>query len=160
ARYASGPAEQNSAPAALGRAADSRVHVSGPAPADLASRPVTLAASGPTPGVAGRIAPAKPVSAEATAIGIVTALPIECFAILAVLTDVAEARVVDAADQSTYYTANAPSRRAGRPHHVVVSVLPEDGGIAAAHASVNLQRSWPQVQHLIMCGIACGVPRP
>ncbi len=64
ARYTSGPAEQGSAPAILGRAADSRMHVSEPAPADIASRLDNLTASDPTPDAADRVDTAKPVSAE------------------------------------------------------------------------------------------------
>lgn len=94
---------------------------------------------------------------SAPTIGIVTALPIECFAVQLVLADVAEANAPG--DRATYYTGEVPSRDPGRPHRVVLSLLTEDGGVAAAHRCANLQRSW-RVRQIVMCGIACGVPAP
>jgi nucleoside phosphorylase len=92
-------------------------------------------------------------------IGIITALPIECFAVQAVLDDVTPEKAPDAGDAATYFLGALPSSVPGRPHRVVLSLLPEDGGVAAAHGCANLQRSW-RVPLIIMCGIACGVPSP
>jgi nucleoside phosphorylase len=92
-------------------------------------------------------------------VGIITALPIECFAVQLMLDDVQEAEAPMRGDPATYYLGTAPSRRPGAPHRVALCLLPEDGGVAAAHACTNLQRSWG-VRQIIMCGIACGVPMP
>ncbi|BBH68350.1 hypothetical protein ACTI_50350 [Actinoplanes sp. OR16] len=91
-------------------------------------------------------------------IGIITALPIECFAVMAVLDQVETARSPEAGDGASYWTGTVPSAAPGRPHRVVLSLLPEDGGVAAAHGCANLHRSW-RVGQVLMCGIACGVPR-
>lgn len=92
-------------------------------------------------------------------IGIITALPIEAFAVLATLDEVAEAGAPDPDDGASYWSGFTPSSKPSRPHRVVVSLLTEDGGVAAAHGCANLQRTW-RVNQVVMCGIACGVPRP
>jgi nucleoside phosphorylase len=92
-------------------------------------------------------------------IGIITALPIECFAVQTVLNDLHEASDINRDDWSTYYFGTLPSRASDRPHSVVLCLLTEDGGVAAAHGCASLARTWP-VRHIIMCGIACGVPNP
>lgn len=92
-------------------------------------------------------------------VGIITALPIECFAVQMVLDGVREAEAPMKGDPATYYLGTVPSRTPGSPHRVALCLLPEDGGVAAAHACTNLQRSWG-VHQIIMCGIACGVPMP
>ncbi|HET8660133.1 MAG TPA: hypothetical protein VFM55_14185 [Micromonosporaceae bacterium] len=91
-------------------------------------------------------------------VGIVTALPHECFAVWELLADVVEADRPD--DPGHYYLGCLPSADPDRPHRVVLTVLAEDGGIAAAHACANLRRSWVAVQEVVMCGIGCGVPAP
>ncbi|MFI7541675.1 hypothetical protein [Actinoplanes sp. NPDC049599] len=93
------------------------------------------------------------------ALGIVTALPVECFAVLQMLDDVVEVEAPDGRDESVYYAGTLPSLAPGRPHRIVVTVLTEDAGIAAANACTNMERSWG-VEVIIMCGIALGVPAP
>ena len=92
-------------------------------------------------------------------IGIVTALPIECFSLLAIINDLHVAPDPGGGDWYTYYLGTVPSRDADRPHRVVLCLLIDDGGPAAAHACANLVRTWG-VRHIIMTGIACGVPNP
>jgi nucleoside phosphorylase len=92
-------------------------------------------------------------------LGIITALPVECFAVLTTMDDLEEARGPGSGDRSTYYLGTMPSRVPGRPHRVVLCLLTEDGGVAAAHACADLARSWG-VRQIVMCGIACGVPNP
>ncbi|MFI5894616.1 hypothetical protein ACIA5D_31400 [Actinoplanes sp. NPDC051513] len=92
-------------------------------------------------------------------IGILTALPIEAFAVLAVLDEVAEVDSPESDDGGSYWIGSVPSSKPDAPHRVVVSLLTEDGGVAAAHGCANLQRTW-RVDQVVMCGIACGVPRP
>jgi nucleoside phosphorylase len=98
-------------------------------------------------------------SAPRPTVGVITALPIECFAVQLVLDGVRAVRAPEADDGASYWIGTVPSSRPDEPHQVVLSLLPEDGGIAAAHGCVNLQRSW-RVDQVVMCGIACGVPRP
>jgi len=92
-------------------------------------------------------------------IGIITALPVECFAVLAVLNDLEESPDPGNDNGSTYYLGTVPSRDADRPHRIVLCLLTEDGGVAAAHGCANLVRTWG-VRQIVMCGIACGVPNP
>ncbi|HZM83444.1 MAG TPA: hypothetical protein VFC19_47625 [Candidatus Limnocylindrales bacterium] len=92
-------------------------------------------------------------------IGIVTALPIECFSLLAIINDLHVAPDPGGGDWYTYYLGTVPSRDADRPHQVVLCLLIDDGGPAAAHACANLVRTWG-VRHIIMTGVACGVPNP
>ncbi|MCW6004632.1 hypothetical protein K1W54_08550 [Micromonospora sp. CPCC 205371] len=90
-------------------------------------------------------------------IGIVTALPVEAFAVQTILEDLEEAPDTHHEDRSIYYLGGLPSRVPGQPHGVVLCLLTEDGGVAAAHGCANLARTW-NVRYIIMCGIACGVP--
>jgi nucleoside phosphorylase len=94
-------------------------------------------------------------SLDRPGIGIVTALPVECFAVQTIMDDLEEAPGSD--DRFMYYLGTVPSRAPGVPHKIVLCLLSQDGGIAAAHGCANLAVTWP-VQHIIMSGIACGVP--
>lgn len=94
---------------------------------------------------------------DVATIGIMTALHFECFAVQSIMENVAEADSGDRSDGCTYFVGDVPSRDPRRPHRVVLSVLTEDGGVAAANGCANMQRSWG-VQQIVMCGIACGVP--
>ena len=91
-------------------------------------------------------------------IGIVTALPEEFAAMRALLEDGHEEP--QDLDGSTYILGTLPSSIAARPHHVVVTQLTEAGNSLASAAGTNVSRTFPGVNHVIMCGIACGVPRP
>lgn len=92
-------------------------------------------------------------------IGIITALPVECFAVRSLFGGMTAVSARDPRDGGSYYLGEVPSQDPDRPHRVVLALLTEDGGVAAAHACANLQRTWG-VRQLVMCGIACGVPAP
>ncbi|MEJ3749551.1 hypothetical protein WEI85_40615 [Actinomycetes bacterium KLBMP 9797] len=91
--------------------------------------------------------------------GIVTALPEEFAAVRAVLDDAGQPRTV-AGDRALYVLGTMPSRDDDRPHEVVLTLLGDTGNSAAAEACANLIRSFPSVDTVVMCGIACGVPNP
>ncbi|WP_433717693.1 hypothetical protein ACQP2Y_26270 [Actinoplanes sp. CA-051413] len=91
--------------------------------------------------------------------GIVTALPDE-FAAASVLLDDAQNPSTIADDRAQYVFGTMPSRDAQRPHDVVLTLLGDTGNTAAAESCANLIRSFPSVDIVIMCGIACGVPVP
>ncbi|WP_377747908.1 5'-methylthioadenosine/S-adenosylhomocysteine nucleosidase family protein [Couchioplanes azureus] len=90
--------------------------------------------------------------------GIVTALPEE-FAAASVLLDDARSPSTIAGDRAQYVLGTMPSRDEQRPHEVVLT-LGDTGNTAAAESCANLIRSFPSVDTVIMCGIACGVPVP
>jgi nucleoside phosphorylase len=91
--------------------------------------------------------------------GIVTALPEE-FAAASVLLDDARSPSTVGGDRAQYVLGTMPSRDERRPHEVVLTLLGETGNTAAAESCANLIRSFPSVDNVIMCGIACGVPAP
>ncbi|MEV6492007.1 hypothetical protein AB0M20_25825 [Actinoplanes sp. NPDC051633] len=91
--------------------------------------------------------------------GIVTALPEE-FAAASVLLDDARSPSTIGGDRAQYVLGAMPSRDEQRPHEVVLTLLGETGNTAAAESCANLIRSFPSVDTVIMCGIACGVPAP
>ncbi|CAG8941374.1 unnamed protein product [Penicillium salamii] len=45
-------------------------------------------------------------------------------------------------------------------HHVVITILPGTGGIAAGQAATNLTRTFPSIRYVFMVGIGGGIPRP
>jgi nucleoside phosphorylase len=51
-----------------------------------------------------------------------------------------------------------PSRAPGRPHQIIAVRQVIDGNRSAAAVSTRLAASFPNLQHLVMCGIAGGVP--
>jgi nucleoside phosphorylase len=91
--------------------------------------------------------------------GIVTALPEEFAAVRALLDDPRGPHTV-ASDRALYVRGRMPSREATSPHEVVLTLLGDTGNTAAAEACANLIRSFPSVDTVLMCGIACGVPDP
>ena len=93
-----------------------------------------------------------------TTIGIVTALPREAAAVRAVIGN-AQPGIV-AGDPNYYITAELPSADPTQPHHIVVTILTRDGTADASAACANLLRSFPAIRHVIMCGVAGGIPDP
>jgi nucleoside phosphorylase len=89
--------------------------------------------------------------------GIVTALPEE-FVAVRVLLDQAGKPTTMAGDRAQYLLGTRPSRDENRPHKVVLTLLGDTGNTAAAESCANLIRSFPSVDTVVMCGIACGVP--
>lgn len=90
-------------------------------------------------------------------IGLITALPEEFAAMSALLDDPVERRI--AGDRGMYRSGTLPSADPDRPHEVVLTLLAETGNDAAAYGGAHLVRSFPSVDHLVMVGIAAGVPR-
>lgn len=45
-------------------------------------------------------------------------------------------------------------------HHVVITILPDTGGVAAGHAATNLTRTFPSIRYVFMVGIGGGIPHP
>jgi nucleoside phosphorylase len=98
-------------------------------------------------------------SAPEPVFGIVTALPEEFAAVRVLLDDAGPPRTI-AGDRALYVLGTMPSRDESHPHRVVLTLLGDTGNSAAAEACANLIRSFPSVDNVIMCGIACGVPNP
>ena len=92
-------------------------------------------------------------------IGIITALPKE-FAAMEALLDHAQPVALDVGRGSgrRYVVGEIPGER--RKHFVVLALLTEMGNNSAAARATLLFQHFPRVRHLIMCGIAGGVPRP
>ncbi len=90
-------------------------------------------------------------------LGIVTALPEEFAAVRFLLEG--EERTYVRGDRAPYFIGTMPSSAAGLPHTVVVTLLGETSGNAAAEGCANLIRSFDSVNCVVMSGIAAGVPR-
>nr|WP_221382614.1 CATRA conflict system CASPASE/TPR repeat-associated protein [Actinoplanes polyasparticus] len=90
-------------------------------------------------------------------IGLVTALPQEFAAMSALLDNPADKPIKG--DRAMYRLGTLPSADPNRPHEVVLTLLAETGNDAAAYGGAHLVRSFPSVDHLVMVGIAAGVPR-
>src|SRR5437016_5160603 len=91
-------------------------------------------------------------------IGIVTALREEFAAVEALLDSPATVPVDD--DRAPYVGGSLPSLVPGQPHQIVLTLIGEAGGSAAATACTNLCRSFRSVNVVTMVGIAAGVPSP
>lgn len=88
---------------------------------------------------------------------IITALPKELAAVLAILDD--PQRHFVKGDDNDYYFCTCPSANGGR-HLIVVTLLSKMGNNTAAAAASHLLRSFPSVEEVLMVGIAGGVPHP
>lgn len=98
------------------------------------------------------------IDASRATIAILTALPKECAAVRSMLED--EERVPGPAGdgQRAYYVGRIPA--GNNSHVVVVALLPDMANNSAAASATRLLADFKQVKHLIMCGIAGGVPKP
>lgn len=90
------------------------------------------------------------------AIGIVTAMPVEFSAMRALIDGTA--RYDAPGDPAGYLIGTMPSRDPRQPHSVVLTQLGDTGTVAAADACANLARSFESVRHILMVGVAAGVP--
>jgi len=63
-------------------------------------------------------------------------------------------------DLNRYHEGWLPSTDPHRPHRVVVASASRDGISDAAVICANLWRSYPDLECIVFCGIAGGVPRP
>lgn len=84
-------------------------------------------------------------------IGILTALPKECAAVLAMLENNRRAHCDD------FYLGEVASDAGS--HHVAVGLLLDMGNNSAAVAATRMLREFPSIEDIIMCGIAGGVPQ-
>ncbi len=91
-------------------------------------------------------------------IAIVTALPKECAAVRAMLSN--ERPLVMENDPNEYYVGTINSIINGFKHIVIVALLKKMGTSMASAATTNLIRSFPQLTDIIMAGIAYGCPNP
>jgi nucleoside phosphorylase len=91
-------------------------------------------------------------------IGIVTAMPEEFIAMRALI-DKPEP-VWIRGDPADYVVGTVPSAEPCHPHTVVLTLLADTGTDHAAASAANLVRGHETVSHIIMVGIAAGVPCP
>ncbi|HKT00707.1 MAG TPA: hypothetical protein VJT31_14345 [Rugosimonospora sp.] len=94
-----------------------------------------------------------------TTVAIVTALPVESAAVRAMVDDLS-ARRPPLEDPNYYVGGTMPSDDPNQPHGVVVALLPADNTRNAAAVCIDLLRTFPQVQVVVMAGIAGGIPAP
>lgn len=92
-------------------------------------------------------------------VGIVSALPVESAAIRVLVDDL---RPVPAKpnDRNQYQEGSLPSVMPSRRHGVVLVLLPQDGTGNASSVCADLFRSYPELECVVMCGIAGGIPSP
>ncbi len=92
-------------------------------------------------------------------LGILTALPKECAAIRLMLHNEERWSAPGEGGGRDYYIGEIPAEGGGN-HLVVVALLPDMGNNSAAISAMRLLHHFPEVRHIIMCGIAGGVPKP
>jgi len=91
-------------------------------------------------------------------IGILTALPKELAAVRVMLENPVRWTAQTQGTGTRYFLGEVPSLEGGA-HVAAVALLPDMGNNSAALSAQALLTHFPSVQHLIMCGIAGGVPR-
>ncbi|GID52651.1 hypothetical protein [Actinoplanes couchii] len=87
-----------------------------------------------------------------------TALPVEGAAVLRLMESAAP--FSHPHDQNDYDVGLLLSSDPGQPHAVAVLIMPQDGTRLAASCCANMLRTFPNIQTVIMVGIAGGIPRP
>jgi nucleoside phosphorylase len=103
-------------------------------------------------------APRRARSSLAPTIGIVTAMPVELAAMQALMDEGQRANIQG--DPAHYVIGTLLSRSPNKPHRVVLTQMGDTGNDAAAGACTNLARSFESVGHVLLVGIAAGVPDP
>jgi formylglycine-generating enzyme required for sulfatase activity/nucleoside phosphorylase/energy-coupling factor transporter ATP-binding protein EcfA2 len=88
-------------------------------------------------------------------VGIIVALPKECAAMKAMV--VVEATLPPTTDDPNYYYLAKLETRSGATYRVVIAQCPKMGNSGAAMVAKDLIRTF-RVKHIIMVGIAAGVP--
>ena len=63
-------------------------------------------------------------------------------------------------DRNVYQECWLPSTDPDRPHQVVLALLPQDSNGNASAVCADLFHSYPQLECVVMCGIAGGIPNP
>lgn len=90
--------------------------------------------------------------------GVITALPKEFVAVKAMLDDLLEWTAPGTGAGRRYVLGSVPARGGGA-HIVAVALLTEMGNNSAAIRATQLLQHCPAVRHIVMCGIAGGIPR-
>ena len=89
-------------------------------------------------------------------IGLVAALPVESAAARLMVDELEVARAPG--DSNLYHVGQVPSRTVGRPHRVALATQVQDGTRHAAALATAMARSFPSLRHIVMSGIAAGIP--
>lgn len=92
-------------------------------------------------------------------IAIITALPKEFAALPAAIENLYEYLVPGKGSGRRYLVGEVPASQ-GKCHQVVLALLPDMGNNSAAIRATLVLEHFPQVQAIIMTGIAGGVPNP
>lgn len=104
-------------------------------------------------------APIAPAPSAPPTIGILTALPKELAAVRTMLDTNERRQVAGSGAGRDYFVGTLPAAGGG-VHTVAVALLTDMGNQSAAVHATLLLSHFPSVRHLILCGIAGGVPRP
>ena len=112
----------------------------------------------PTPGWGESSPPGEDDPWSDVTIGIITALPVEAAAMVALMGRTVTARIAD--DRGEYRVGHLESADARRPHRVVLATMADDNNRNAATTCANMVRSFPRLRSVIMTGVAGGVPAP
>jgi nucleoside phosphorylase len=115
--------------------------------------------SQPKPTLAKEKAMSDPLRNKKATIGIITALPKECAAVRLMLENLTHWTASGEGGGRRYFIGEIPASGGG-VHTVAVALLLDTGNNSAAIRATQLLCHFPNVQHLIMCGIAGGVPKP
>lgn len=91
--------------------------------------------------------------------GILTALPKE-FAAVRLMLDTAEEWTAPGDGAGRRFLIGTINTRSGHAHSLAVALLPDMGNNSASASATLLLTHFPNVRHIVMCGIAGGVPRP
>ena len=92
-------------------------------------------------------------------IGVLTALPKE-YAAFRLMLDEPLPWSAPGTGAGRRFTLGVIQSDHGGFHVIAVTVLPDTGNNIAAISAIRLLDSFPRIRHIIMCGIAGGVPRP
>ncbi len=92
-------------------------------------------------------------------LGVLTALPKELAAVHVMLDNPTRFTAPGQGGGRRYWIGEVPSAEGG-VHFVAVAMLSDMGNNSAAIDATRLLSHFPNIEHLILCGIAGGVPRP
>lgn len=93
----------------------------------------------------------------APTLAVITIVPEEFSAVAALLD---ELPAHPGADEAGFRLGELPSSDPDRPHLVVLARQQRAGTGPAAALVTDLTRTFPSLTHVVVCGTACGVPRP
>lgn len=93
-------------------------------------------------------------------VGIVTALPKEFAAMQLMLDEKEEIENLPVDDPNEYAIGYIKSKYQNKKTKIIITSLSDMGNSIAATATTNLLRSFPSVNHILLVGIAGGVPNP